>query len=634
MLLQRILGESAVLKALRRALASARGIAPCRAVDGAAGMGAFNGEGFLGVERSLGGRRWVARPVDSRLALALAQRLELPELVGRLLAARGVGLDEAEAYLAPTLRAQLPDPSSFLDMDRAAARLAAAIRGGEAIAIFGDYDVDGATAAAVLARFFAAVGARHRIYIPDRLSEGYGPNTPALLKLRDAGVRVVVTVDCGATAHAPLADAAQAGLDVIVCDHHVGEPALPPAFAVVNPNRFDETTPHRVLAAVGVAFLLAVAVNRLLRAAGWYGPNTEGARREPELLGLLDLVALGTVADVVPLTGVNRALVGQGLRVLAQRANPGLAALADVAGLEQRADAYHLGFVLGPRVNAGGRVGNAALGARLLTTDDAIEARTLARELHALNDERRAIEAAVLEAAIADVERRGGDGALVFAAGADWHPGVIGIVAARLKERYNRPAVVAALADGVAKGSARSVPGFAIGEAVLAARQAGLLLNGGGHAMAAGFTAEAERLDALEGFLHARAAAVIGNGGVVPRLSLDGALDAGAASPALVEQIARLGPFGSANPEPRFAVPAARIVRADVVGEAHVRCVLGGATGGRLKAIAFRALETPLGQTLLRRDGGCLHVAGHLRADTWQGRDGCQLIIDDAAEPG
>jgi single-stranded-DNA-specific exonuclease len=593
-------------------------------------MGAFNGAGFLGVERSLCGRRWVARAVDARLALALAQRLDLPELVGRLLAARGIGLDEAEAYLSPTLRAQLPDPSSFLDMDRAAARLAAAIRTGEEIAIFGDYDVDGATASAVLARFFAAVGARHRIYIPDRLSEGYGPNTPALLKLRDAGVRVVVTVDCGATAHAPLADAAQAGLDVIVCDHHVGEPALPPAFAVVNPNRFDETTPHRVLAAVGVAFLLAVAVNRVLRAAGWYGD----ARREPDLLSLLDLVALGTVADVVPLTGINRALVGQGLRVLAQRANPGLAALADVAGLDQRADAYHLGFVFGPRVNAGGRVGNAALGARLLTTDDPIEARTLARELHGLNDERRVIEAAVLEAAIADVERRGGDGALVFAAGADWHPGVIGIVASRLKERYNRPAVVAALADGLARGSGRSVPGFALGETVLAARQAGLLLNGGGHAMAAGFTAEVEHLDALEAFLHTRAAAVIGNGGVVPRLSVDGALDAGAASPALVEQITRLGPFGSANAEPRFAVPAARVMRADVVGEAHVRCILGGATGGRLKAIAFRALETPLGQTLLRRDGGCLHVAGHLRADTWQGRDGCQLIIDDAAEIG
>ena len=600
-------------------------------------MGAFNGEGFLGVERSLSGRRWVARAVDARLALALAQRLELPEIVGRLLAQRGVGLDAAEAYLAPTLRAQLPDPSGFRDMDRAAERLARAIRAGEEIAIFGDYDVDGATSSAVLARFFAAVGARHRTYIPDRLSEGYGPNTAALLKLARAGVRVVVTVDCGATAHAPLADAAAAGLEVVVCDHHVGEPALPPAYAVVNPNRFDETTPHRELAAVGVAFLLAVAVNRLLRAAGWYGAG----RDEPDLLRLLDLVALGTVADVVPLTGVNRALVNQGLRVLAQRGNPGLAALADVAGLDQRADAYHLGYVFGPRVNAGGRVGNAALGARLLTTDDAEEARTLARELHALNDERRAVEAAVLEAAIAQVEGRGGpgtkspnDGSLVFAAGADWHPGVIGIVAARLKERYNRPAVVAALADGVAKGSARSVPGFALGEAVLAARQAGLLLNGGGHAMAAGFTAEAEQLGALEAFLHERAAAVIGNGGVVPRLALDGALDAGAATPELVEQIARLGPFGSANAEPRFALPGARVMKADVVGDAHVRCILAGVAGGRLKAIAFRALETPLGRALLERRGGSLHVAGHLRADSWQGRAGCQLIIEDAAEPG
>ncbi|MBI3513141.1 MAG: single-stranded-DNA-specific exonuclease RecJ [Proteobacteria bacterium] len=602
-------------------------------MDGdAGGKGAFNGDGFLGVERSVSGRRWVARAGDTRLGLALAQRLGLPEIVGRLLAARGVGLDEAEAYLAPTLRTQLPDPSGFRDMDRAAERLAVAIRGGEEIAIFGDYDVDGATSSAVLARFFAAVSARHRIYIPDRLSEGYGPNTPALRKLQADGVRVVVTVDCGATAHEPLAAAAACGLDVIVCDHHVGEPALPPAFAVVNPNRFDETTPHRQLAAVGVAFLMAVAVNRRLRSGGWY---TE-TRREPDLLQLLDLVALGTVADVVPLTGVNRALVIQGLRVLARRANPGLAALADVAGLDERADAYHLGYVFGPRVNAGGRVGNAALGARLLTTDDEVEARSLARELHALNDERRAIEATVLEAAIAQVEGAGGlgrthNGALVFASGADWHPGVIGIVAARLKDRYNRPAVVTAIIDGIAKGSARSVPGFAIGDAVLAARQAGLLVNGGGHAMAAGFTAEAARLDALEAFLHERAATVISNGGVVPRLSLDGALDAGAATPALVEQIGRLGPFGSANTEPRFAVPAARIVRADVVGEAHVRCVLTGALGGRLKAIAFRALETPLGKALLSRDGAPLHVAGHLRADSWQGRDGCQLIIDDAA---
>lgn len=594
-------------------------------LDGGAG-----GEGFLGVERSLSGRRWVARAGDDRLGLALAQRLDIPELVGRLLAARGIGLDEAEAYLSPTLRAQLPDPSGFLDMDRAGARLAAAIRAGEPIAIFGDYDVDGATASAVLGRFFAAAGARWRIYIPDRLTEGYGPNTTALLKLQADGVRVVVTVDCGATAHAPLADAAKAGLDVIVCDHHVGEPALPPAFAIVNPNRFDETTPHRMLAAVGVAFLLAVAINRTLRDAGWYGD----ARPMPDLLSLLDLVALGTVADVVPLTGINRALVGQGLRVLVKRGNPGLAALADVAGLSERPDAYHLGFVFGPRVNAGGRVGNAALGARLLTTDDADEARRLALELHALNDERRAIEAGVLQDAIDTVEAKGGDGALVFAAGDAWHPGVIGIVAARLKERYNRPAIVVAVADGVAKGSARSVPGFAMGEAVIAARQAGLLLNGGGHALAAGFTAELEQLEALEVFLHARAAAVIGDGGLVPRLALDGALEAGAATPALVEQIARLGPFGSANAEPRFAVPAARVVRADVVGEAHVRCVLSGALGGRLKAIAFRAADTPVGRALLRRDGGGLHVAGHLRTDSWQGRESCQLVIEDAAEVG
>ena len=588
---------------------------------------------MLGVERSVCGRRWRARLADTRVGMALAQRLGLPELVGSLLAARGVSADEASLFLNPTLRALLPDPSQFKDMDRAVARLVQAVERGEGIAVFGDYDVDGATSSALLQRFFAAAGVPIRTYIPDRIAEGYGPNAPALLRLKAEGAAVVVTVDCGVTAFAPLAAAKAAGLDVIVLDHHVAEPQLPEAVAVVNPNRLDESGACRQLAAVGVTYLLVVALNRALRAAGWY----RDGRTEPDLLQWLDLVALGTICDVVPLTGLNRALVVQGLRMMGRRGNPGLAALADAAGLTERAGAYHAGFVLGPRVNAGGRVGAADLGARLLATDDPAEAAALAAKLEAFNGERRAIEQQVLAEAVARVEGAGGgdgpqEASLILAAGEGWHPGVIGIVASRLKERYARPAFVVALADGIGKGSARSVPGVDLGNAVIAARQAGLLLNGGGHAMAAGFTVEAARLDALREFLAARLAEAAGAAGPVqPTLCLDGVLTPGAATPDLADMLERLGPFGAGNAEPRFAIPAARLVRADVVGEAHVRCIVTGPDGGRLKAIAFRCLEGELGRALLQSRDVPLHLAGHLRADRWQGREGVQFLIEDAA---
>ncbi len=582
---------------------------------------------FLGVERSLTGRRWRQRTVDDRGGLALAQHLDLPEIVGRLLAARGIGQDEAPRFLAPTLRDFLPDPGHLRDMEAAVARLVRAITAGETIAIFGDYDVDGATAAALLQRFFTAAGGRVVIYIPDRQREGYGPNAPALLRLKAQGAAVVVTVDCGVTAHAPLAAAAEAGLDVIVVDHHVAEPALPRSLAVVNPNRLDETSPYGVLAAVGVAFLLAVGVNRALREAGCYAE-----RPEPDLRQWLDLVALGTICDVVPLTGVNRALVAQGLRVMRQRGNIGLSALADVAGIGERLDSYHAGFILGPRVNAGGRVGQADLGARLLATDDPIEAREIAGTLHALNAERRDIEARVLAQAIDQVEQDGKDAPLVFVAGEGWHSGVIGIVASRLRERYNRPACVVAMADGIGKGSGRSVAGVALGAMVIAARQAGLLVNGGGHAMAAGFTLEAAQLLAFRDFLAARIAESIGDGGLMPELNVDGALAAMAATPELVALLERLAPYGTGNPEPRFVLPNLRILRADIVGGQHVRCILGeGGGAGRLKSIAFRCLESELGPALLNGQGRGFHVAGHLRADTWQGRNEVQLLIDDAA---
>lgn len=581
---------------------------------------------FLGVERSLSGRRWLARPTDDRLALALSQRLGLPELVGRVLASRNVGLDEAEGFLNPTLRDLLPDPGHLKGMDEAVERLVRAVTDGETIGIFGDYDVDGATSSALLRNVLEAMGARVRVYIPDRIKEGYGPNAPALLRLKAEGVGVVVTVDCGTTAFAPLAEAAGAGLDLIVVDHHVGEAALPAALAVINPNRLDETSPHGHMAAVGVAFLLAVGLNRGLKQAGWYD-----SRPTPDLMRWLDLVALGTVCDVVPLVGVNRALVVQGLKVLARRSNVGLAALSDVAGVKDRPDSYTLGYVLGPRVNAGGRVGEAELGTRLMSTADAAEAADIARQLEGYNKDRQEIEAAVLLDAIEQVESRPDDGRpLIVAAGENWHPGVIGIVAGRLKERYGRVACVVALEGGEGKGSGRSVPGLDLGSAIIAARQAGLLKAGGGHAMAAGFTVARESLSDLADFLAERLQSQL-DGELVPLLELDGALDAGAAGIDLIETLAQVGPFGSGNPEPRFAVAGARIAKADIVGSGHVRLILTGAGGKRLKAIAFRAADSEMGHALLASAGAPFHLAGTLRADTWQGNTSVQLIVDDAA---
>jgi len=587
---------------------------------------------FLGVERSLTGRRWLSRAGDERLALTLSQRLALPEMVGRVLAARGIGLDEAPSFLTPTLRDLLPDPSHLKDMDKAVARLVRAVTQGETIGIFGDYDVDGATSSALLRNVLVAVGAKVLVYIPDRVVEGYGPNAPALLRLQADGAAVVVTVDCGATAHAPLAAAAAAGLDMIVVDHHVGEAALPPALAVINPNRLDETSPHGHLAAVGVAFLLAVALNRGLKQAGWYeSGGGGGGRKAPDLLRWLDLVALGTVCDVVPLVGVNRALVTQGLKIMARRHNIGLAALGDVAGIKEAPGAYHLGYVLGPRVNAGGRVGEAELGTRLLSTDDPAEAAEIARQLDGYNKDRQEIEAVVLLDAIEQVESRPDDGLpLLLAAGEGWHQGVIGIVAGRLKERYGRAALVVALEGGEGKGSGRSVAGLDLGAAIIAARQAGLLKAGGGHAMAAGFTVARDKLAEFHAFVGHRLQAQL-DGDLVPLLELDGALDAGAVSVELVETLAQVGPFGSGNPEPRFAIAAARIVKADVVGSGHVRLMLAGGGGNRLKAIAFRAADSEMGHALLSSQGAAFHLAGSLRADTWQGTTSVQLVIDDAA---
>ncbi|MCW5749907.1 MAG: single-stranded-DNA-specific exonuclease RecJ [Alphaproteobacteria bacterium] len=589
-------------------------------------MDAETARAFLGIERSLTGRRWRARAENERLAMAIAQRLGLPELVGRLLAGRDVSLEDCERYLDPTLRDHLPDPSRFVDMDRAATRLARAVLDGERIGIFGDYDVDGATSTALLGRYLRTLDREPLIHIPDRLREGYGPNTPALLALGAKGARVVVTVDCGTLSFEPLARARAAGIDVIVADHHLAEAALPEAAAIVNPNRLDDASGARQLAAVGVVFLLAVAVNRELRAAGFFA-----SRDEPDLRHLLDLVALGTVADVVPLTGVNRALVAQGLRVLARRANAGLAALCDVAGLDEPPGAYHLGFLLGPRVNAGGRVGRADLGARLLMTDDAQEARSIAAELNRLNAERQSIEAIVLEDAIAAAGVPAAGEPLVMVAREGWHPGVIGIVAARLKERFERPAIVVALEGGLGKGSGRSVPGVDLGAAVTAARQAGFLVNGGGHAMAAGLTVRAEALAPLREFLAERLAGPMAHRAGRASLGLDGAISVRGANAELLEVLERAGPYGAGHPEPRLALTSCRVVNAGVVGERHVRCFLTGADGARIKAIAFRAIDNGLGEALLGAAGASLHVAGTLRADWWRGERRIQFVIEDAA---
>ncbi len=584
-------------------------------------------EAFLGVASSVLGRRWHLRAVDESAVTSMTRQAGVTDAVARVLCARGVAVDAAASFLQPTLRDLMPDPSTFADMDRAANRIVAAIKAGEPIAIFGDYDVDGATSSALLNRFFRAIGVTPVVYIPDRMKEGYGPNAAALQALHGQGARVAITVDCGIVAFAPLQAAKDVGLDVIVVDHHKAEPGLPVAAAVVNPNRLDDTSGQGHLAAVGVAFLLIVAVNRALRAAGWY----TDMRKEPDLRQWLDIVALGTVCDVVPLKGLNRAFVVQGLKVLGQGANVGLSALSRVSRIDTRPTAFHLGFLLGPRVNAGGRVGQADLGTRLLSTEDADEATALAMRLDEFNAARKEIEAAVLFEAIEQVETTANaDDPVVFAVGKAWHPGVIGSVAGRLKERYDRPACVIAVDGGMAKGSARSVAGIDIGRAIIAAREAGLLMNGGGHAMAAGLTVGEPEIPGLIAFVQNEVQRQLAGERLLPSMALDGALAVSAVTPQLIADLAAVEPFGAGNEEPRFAVIGAQIAKADIVGSGHVRCFVTGRSGGRLKAIAFNCVDSDLGQLLLTARGRTLHLAGTIRADTWQGRNEAQLCIDDA----
>ena len=575
----------------------------------------------LNIMASITGQSWRWRHGDG----------DCDDLVTQLLLARGCPADAVEAYRDPTIRAFMPDPSVFQDMDRAAERLAAAVLGGEAVTVFGDYDVDGATSAALLIRVLRSLGLSPKAYIPDRLMEGYGPSGEALVRIADSGASLIVTVDCGAQAFEALAMAKTAGVDVIVVDHHQCAVALPEAFALVNPNRLDEAADaaaHGHLAAVGVAFLLAAALVRTLRTRGFFA-----VRPEPKLMDLLDIVALGTVADVASLRGLNRAFVAQGLKVMAVGRNTGLNALLAASRLKRAPICSDLGFALGPRINAGGRVGKSDLGVRLLTTEDAAEAQDIAEELDRLNEERRAIETGVqAEAEAASIGK--GNRAVAVVAGQGWHPGVIGIVAGRLKEKLGKPAIVIAIDEqGVGKGSGRSVPGVDLGAAVLAAKDMGLLVAGGGHAMAAGLTIAADKVEAFADFIDERLAGDVARAGHDRALLIDAVVACGGVTPGLVEALEAGGPYGMGWPAPRIAAGPMRVIKADIVGSGgHVRAVMAGDDGRSLKTVAFRSADTALGQALLGapRDRR-LWVAGRAKIDDWGTRPAAEMHLDDAA---
>lgn len=591
----------------------------------------MKGRNFLDVERSIGGRRWTPRLHDERLAQAIAERHELPEILGRVMAARGVGLDEAEAFLNPTIRSLMPQPSALKDMEKGATRLAEAITARTRIGIISDYDVDGVSSAAIFQLFLRAVGSDAIIHVPDRLTEGYGPSEHAVKLLKEQGCALLLTLDCGVLAHDPLAHAAELGMETIIVDHHQAGEVLPEAHAVINPNRQDDVSGFGYLCAAGVVMILVATVNKLLRAKGWYSET----RPEPNMLQWLELVALATVCDVVPLKGLNRAYVTQGLKIMSRRENAGLAMLSDIARLKRSPDVYALGFVLGPRLNAAGRVGHADLALELLTTRDKGRANQLAQELEQLNRQRQAIEMRVVDAAAIQAEASLGKehrSSIIIVTSEGWHPGVVGLAAARLKERYQLPSFVLASnpKTGLASGSGRSIAGVDIGSATRAALEAGVIVKGGGHAMAAGLTVEIAKLVELRSFLEEKLAAAVANA-VENSLQIDGALTASGATVDLIELLEQAGPYGSAHPAPVFAFPAHKVVYADPAGSDHIRCTLASADGTRIKAIAFRAMGTELGETLLTERKLPLHIAGRLTIDEWGSKRVPSLQIEDIA---
>nr|WP_112338409.1 MULTISPECIES: single-stranded-DNA-specific exonuclease RecJ [Rhizobium] len=587
---------------------------------------------FLGVERSVSGNRWVSRldQAGQNRALAIAQTHGLPELIARVLAGRGVGQDEAMAFLDPTIRGLMPDPHLLTDCEKAAQRLLHAIRKGETVAIFGDYDVDGAASSALLYRFLTHFGAPASIYIPDRIFEGYGPNPTAIGQLIDNGATLIVTVDCGSTSFESLEVAKARGIDVVVIDHHQVAHELPPCHALVNPNREDDLSGQGHLCAAGVVFMVLVAALRLLREAG------DSRVRSIDLLAWLDIVALATVCDVVPLKGLNRAYVVKGLIAARHQGNLGLAALFRKAGLNGPVTPYHFGFLIGPRINAGGRIGDAALGARLLTLADGGEADTIAAKLDELNRERQAMEAAMLQEAEAEAlaEYGNGDGAsVIITARENWHPGIVGLIASRLKDKFRRPAFAIAFDPmGKGTGSGRSINGFDMGRMVRAAVDAGLLVKGGGHAMAAGLTVERSNLGKLRAFFTEKAEKQVAGLVANETLKIDGALGASGATVELIDRLETAGPYGSGHPQPVFALPSHRLRDSRLVGQSHIKITLEAQDGGRVDGIAFRAAETPLGELLMSSRGAQIHVAGTLGADHWQGSRRVQLRVTDAAK--
>ena len=588
---------------------------------------------FLGVAQSATGRAWRDR-LDARgvaRATTITQRLGTPELLARVLAGRSIEADAAETYLDPTVKNLMPDPSVLTGMEAAVERLADAVTRAEKIAIFGDYDVDGATSAALLARFLRQCGLDPIVHIPDRIFEGYGPNVDAIRSFADKGASLLITVDCGTTSNVTLLEAAKLGLDVVVLDHHQADEQLPAAVAIVNPNRADDLSGLGYLAAVGIVFMTLVALTRELRRRDFF----TAARPAPDLLSMLDLVALGTVADVVPLTGLNRAFVAKGLIALRRRERVGLTALMDVARLNGPPEAFHLGFLLGPRINAGGRIGRADLGARLMLEDDPIEAGRIATELDRLNGERRLIEAAALEQADAEAMAALGleeKGAVVVTAQQGWHPGVVGLVAARLKERYGRPAFAIALEPGgTGTGSGRSIAGVDLGRAVRQAVRDGMLLKGGGHAMAAGITLRKDALGAFRAFMEETLGGAVEAARRDRSLMIDGAVSAGGVTPALCAMLAKAGPYGAGNPEPVLALPAHTLAYVDPVGENHIRARFKSGDGQFVNAIAFRVAGTPLGRALIDNRGRQMHAAGYLTVDRWQGQERVQMRLTDVA---
>lgn len=592
----------------------------------------MSGRLFLNVERSVLGQPW--RPRLDLAGEGLAQQIgEVAgqgDLMARVLAGRGVKLEEVERYLDPSIRDLMPEPNNLRDMKAATARLVRAAQGGERVAIFGDYDVDGACSAALLAEYLDACGCKTLVHIPDRIVEGYGPNAEAMLEFAAKGATLVVSVDCGAVSFEPFAAAKRLGLDVVVFDHHQAPEVLPEALAIVDANRQDDLSGLSYLCAAGVVYMGLVALNRALRQAGFWA-----SRAAPDLIAGLDLVALATVADVVPLVGLNRAFVVKGLAVMRQRKRPGLAALFDVASADGPPRPYHLGFLIGPRINAGGRIGDAALGARLLMTRDELEARAIAQELDKLNRARQQIEIATLEQAEAEalaamgMEERG---AAVVVAGEGWNPGVVGLIAARLKERFQRPAFALALGGRTATGSGRSISGVDLGKVVRAALEAGILTKGGGHQMAAGVTIDKPRIGDFRAFLEERLGAHVREARAGASLLVDSAVTAGGASPRLIASIERAGPFGSGNPEPVFVAPNHRLADVMPVGADHLRLRLASGDGATLEAMAFRSAGKPLGEALNRLRGRPVHVAGTLSINRYGGREKAQMRVVDAAE--